>query len=478
MKIVMRILIFIMVILFPTVVFAANANISISSQNAYVGDSVTVTVNCFAGTWNLAVSGAVNDTIVGFNMDSNASCSKSYTLTANSPSTLTVKLSGDITDYDTDVTTYPSGSVSVTFDNRPAPTPAPTPTPVTPTTPSRPVINKETEKKIEEKKSNNTNLKELNVEGYNLETVDNINYRLVVNNQVGKIKINAVVEDSKASVTGIGEHELALGENSFKIVVIAEDGTKKEYSLVVNRKKDKYYLSDLKDALNNEDSVEIMLKDDDIISSDALTLIKEKGKDVRFVKYDNKNKEVYSFIISSKDLDNVKDLNTKIIKETNKDKYKNKFDYDEGISIQFGHKEEFPNGTKVKIYVGDKYKNGTRLELYYYNDNDSSNSKIKDNIEVVNGYIVFEIDKGTDYFVKTRDKELTIACQEKKKKLNPFLIISIIEAIIIIAGIIFFIRYKKKMETKIKSYDTIQSNNNVVENKTNGEEQVELPKEV
>ena len=69
MKIVMRILIFIMVILFPTVVFAANANISISSQNAYVGDSVTVTVNCFAGTWNLAVSGAVNDTIVGFNMD-------------------------------------------------------------------------------------------------------------------------------------------------------------------------------------------------------------------------------------------------------------------------------------------------------------------------------------------------------------------------------------------------------------------------
>ena len=34
------------------------------------------------------------------------------------------------------------------------------------------------------------------------------------------------------------------------------------------------------------------------------------------------------------------------------------------------------------------------------------------------------------------------------------------------------------METKIKSYDTIQPNNNVVENKTNGEEQVELPKEV
>ena len=34
------------------------------------------------------------------------------------------------------------------------------------------------------------------------------------------------------------------------------------------------------------------------------------------------------------------------------------------------------------------------------------------------------------------------------------------------------------METKLKSYDAIQSNNNVVENKTNGEEQVELPKKV
>ena len=124
------------------------------------------------------------------------------------------------------------------------------------------------------------------------------------------------------------------------------------------------------------------------------------------------------------------------------------------------------------------FKNGTKLELYYYNENDSSNSKIKDNIEVVNGYITVEFDKGTDYFVKEKDKELTTECPKEEKKINPFLIISIIEAIIIIAGIIFFIRYKKKMETKLKSYDTIQSNNSIVSNETNIEEQIELPKKV
>ena len=58
----------------------------------------------------------------------------------------------------------------------------------------------------------------MTVEGYELETTDNINYKLNVNNQVDKIVIKAVLEDSKATLTGVGEQKLNVGDNTFKIV--------------------------------------------------------------------------------------------------------------------------------------------------------------------------------------------------------------------------------------------------------------------
>ena len=109
----------------PKGVFAANASISASTTYAYVGDNVTVTVNYFACTWNLRVSGSVNDVIAGADMNGNVGGSQSYTLSSATPGTFTVSLSGDVSDYDTDVTSYPTGSVTVTFAERPAPPPSP-----------------------------------------------------------------------------------------------------------------------------------------------------------------------------------------------------------------------------------------------------------------------------------------------------------------------------------------------------------------
>ena len=97
--------------------------------------------------------------------------------------------------------------------------------------------------------------------------------------------------------------------------------------------------------------------------------------------------------------------------------------------------------------------------------------------KVVNGYIVFEIDKGTDYFVKTRDKELTTECPKEEKKINLFLIVSIVEALIIVGGIFFFFQYKKKMEEKLKSStnNDIENKNTMIVNNPN-EGEIELPK--
>lgn len=50
-----------------------------------------------------------------------------------------------------------------------------------------------------------------------------------------EITINAITTDSKAKVTGIGKKILEYGKNDFNIVVTAEDGTVKNYLLVINR---------------------------------------------------------------------------------------------------------------------------------------------------------------------------------------------------------------------------------------------------
>ena len=56
---------------------------------------------------------------------------------------------------------------------------------------------------------------------------------MTVNSNTTKIKINALVNDSKAKVNGTGEFEVVEGSNSFSVVVTAENGSTKTYTLNV-----------------------------------------------------------------------------------------------------------------------------------------------------------------------------------------------------------------------------------------------------
>jgi hypothetical protein len=88
-------------------------------------------------------------------------------------------------------------------------------------------------------KSSNNNLSSLSVDG---KAVTNFNkstlsYTLsAVANSKTSIKIEAAAEDSKSKITGTGTKNLSVGNNSFNIVVTAEDGTQKTYVIKVERK--------------------------------------------------------------------------------------------------------------------------------------------------------------------------------------------------------------------------------------------------
>ena len=84
--------------------------------------------------------------------------------------------------------------------------------------------------------SANNNLKGLSVDGYEITpgfSKDILEYNVQVNENETKIKINAIAEDNTASVSGHGEVEVSAGNNSFDIIVIAQNGSEKTYKLNV-----------------------------------------------------------------------------------------------------------------------------------------------------------------------------------------------------------------------------------------------------
>lgn len=85
-------------------------------------------------------------------------------------------------------------------------------------------------------KSNVNTLSSLSVSGYTLTPSFNPNTTsYAVNTDNSSITINATKSDSRASVSGMGTKNINYGKNTFNIVVKAEDGNSKTYTIVVNR---------------------------------------------------------------------------------------------------------------------------------------------------------------------------------------------------------------------------------------------------
>lgn len=61
-------------------------------------------------------------------------------------------------------------------------------------------------------------------------------YEITVEDTVSQININGKVEDEKSKVEGLGTKKLVVGKNTFTIKVTAENGSTKEYKVVVIRK--------------------------------------------------------------------------------------------------------------------------------------------------------------------------------------------------------------------------------------------------
>ena len=96
-----------------------------------------------------------------------------------------------------------------------------------------------TQQELEASYSKNNDLKSLTVEGFEITPAfnkDTLEYQVIVPEGTKEINIGAQVSDSRAHVSGTGTQAVTEGTNSFPIVVKAENGSEKTYTLTVEVK--------------------------------------------------------------------------------------------------------------------------------------------------------------------------------------------------------------------------------------------------
>lgn len=229
-KLKLLVMVFLSLLILPSLVNAASGTISISgTSTVVVGNKVTLTVTLSSGTaigsWEMQLNydknylelTSTNSEAGGNRMSASSATgikSKKYTFTFKAKKTGATNLSiGSYLAY----AFSDMSEISLTGGSK--------------------TIKIITQEELEASYSKDNNLKSLSVEGYELSpefNKDTLNYSVTVPEGTTNVKINAEKNDSKASISGDGEVNVTEGANNIQIVVRAENGSEKTYTITVN----------------------------------------------------------------------------------------------------------------------------------------------------------------------------------------------------------------------------------------------------
>lgn len=218
-------------LLFTTNVYAVSGSINLSTgtKTAVVGSTFTVTVKVSCseplGSWQYGITYDTshlslvegNTNVVDYGTGANGPKTKTYTLKfkALKSGSANIKVSSPSMvgwNSQNDLFTPSVSNVGVTI---------------------------KTQAEIQASYSKDNNLKSLSVEGYELSPAfdkDTTNYKVSVPDTIDKIRVHASVNDSTARVSGVGEIDISEGTNKIEVIVTAQNGSLKTYTITVDVK--------------------------------------------------------------------------------------------------------------------------------------------------------------------------------------------------------------------------------------------------
>lgn len=216
----------------PKTVFAASGKINVSgTSTVVVGNNVTVTVtlssSTLIGSWEMSLNYDKNYLQLrsatsesnGIRMAASTATgvkSKSYTFTFKTlkKGSTSVSVGGYLAYAYADLS-----EISLSSNSK--------------------KINIITQAELEASYSKNNNLASLGVEGFTLTPEFNANtleYSVIVPEDTKNVNITGTVQDKKASINGVGVHDVNQGNNKFLVTVKAENGSEKTYTINVDVK--------------------------------------------------------------------------------------------------------------------------------------------------------------------------------------------------------------------------------------------------
>ena len=211
------------IIIFSPKSQAAELVINFSKSTANVGESVTVTVTGqgLAGRADLTVSGP-------------ATLSESSVRVDNNSASVTDNITGE---GSVRITATPTSMVDSTTEATYTETTAGTITVSSNSSSSSSSTGTTSSSSTSSGKSNNANLSNLGIRpndftGFKPGTTT---YNVTVPEDVESVEVYATASDSKATISGTGRKTLQNGANALNVVVTAEDGTTKTYTINVTR---------------------------------------------------------------------------------------------------------------------------------------------------------------------------------------------------------------------------------------------------
>ena len=345
--------------------------ISFSNSSAKVGDTITATVTAKGATGkvNLSVEGNATLSENSINVDGSASTS--------------VKINGE---GDVKVTATAADMKETSSDKK-----------FTGSTAGKIKVSKSDNKATN--KSNNANLSNLGIKpndfkGFKISTTS---YNVSVPNDVENITIYATAQDKKATITGDGAQKLNVGKNKLNVIVTAEDGTTKTYTINVTREEGKNGATENTTSNNTTNSV---VSQDNKNSESDLKKLSIKGYNLT----PSFSPNVYEYKVNV--TENVSSLDI----ETEK--------ANDNVSIDIAGNENFVEGENT-------------ITLLVYNEETKQNSTYQ--------IIVNKTNKDANALNNTLN--------DAEKKANKIRIILLGSVVFIIICVIIFVIVKHRMNT-------------------------------
>lgn len=443
-------ILFLIILLCPLKVFAAgNIWASKASITLEVGNSTTFNISAYNTIGDVSIA-SNNSNIAAVDksewstgmVDEGQTKSGSVTITARNVGTATITLTLDAATFDGEDLAGQRRTITVNVIEKK-------------------IVNNNSNKSnnsnkndiISDTRSKNNNLKSLEVEGFQVDKLDNQNYALTVSYDISNINLKVEAEDSKATITGMGSHELQIGENNIETVITSESGIANKIILKVTRK-DRYYLDDLNRLLDNSDNdnLEIFIDSSTILEADKINNIKNSKKVVSF-NYMEEDVMRYSWIIDGTKITDIGDFNTKVNFSTD---YLNDIikasNYSEGLYANVENITYVPDNTILKLYVGNKYSSSDKLNIYSYNK-DLGFKLNNEQLDISDGYVEIKLDDNNDYFITMATIDLGDNIQEDNniEVITLTVCLAVLEVIFALSAIVYFVIRKIKNKNAISS---------------------------